>query len=309
MENVLISYNIILTILLTIVVTGFYVVYMRNRERGFLFLSLFYFLMIIDNSVVYLSEFSQSFEALYETNDILYIVIYLIYFGIIMTSRLIISDLFNDKFSTMEKRFTIIVPLVILVLFIYTPFQIGEFVVHFSFFTALSYIAYRAYKNIDHNTDKFDEKILKKYRIFMFSILILSVIGIVDNAIYFLEYYNDQNLTSVTLEYRTIAFDIIKLLVCIVGIVILHNILKSLFAMKDMGEKSKSKKLEDFCIEYSLTTRQREIIELIIEGYSNKEIGSKLNITEGTVKTHIYNIFKKIDISSRNQLLKKIMYN
>jgi len=282
---------------------------MKNRKRGFLFLSLLYFLMIIDNSVIYISEFSKSFESLYETSHIVYIVIYLIYFGIILTTRLSISDLFDDKFTIIEKWFSTIVPIILLVLFIFAPFQISEFLIYFSFFTTLSYMAFRTYKNIKHNTNKFDEKKSKKYKIIMFVIIILSVIGIVDNAIYYLNYYNESSLTFITLEYRTITFDIIKLLICVIGIKKLYNTFEDLFAKKDIGEKSQAKKLNDFCIKYSLTTRQREIIELIIDGCSNKEISSRLHITEGTVKTHIYNIFKKTNISSRNQLLKKILYD
>lgn len=291
------------------VCTGFYVIYMKNRKRGFLFLSLLYFLMIIDNSVIYISEFSKSFESLYETSNILYIVIYLIFFGIILTSRLIISELFDDKFTIIEKRFTIIIPILLLGLFIFIPFQLSEILIYFSFFLALSYVAFRTYKNINHNTDKFDEKTSKKYKILMFVIIILSAIAIVDNFIYYLSYYKELNLALITLEYRTISFDIIKLLSCVIGIKNLYSSFEKLFAKKDIDEKSETEKLNDFCIKYSLTTRQSEIIELIIEGCSNKEIGSKLHITEGTVKTHIYNIFKKTDISSRNQLLKKIMYD
>ena len=83
----------------------------------------------MDNSVIYISEFSKSFESLYETSNILYIVIYLIYFGIILTSRLIISELFEDKFTIIEKRFTIISPIILLGLFIFAPFQLSEIII------------------------------------------------------------------------------------------------------------------------------------------------------------------------------------
>ncbi len=50
-----------------------------------------------------MSEFSYGFESLYETTDILYIVISLIYLGMVLTIRLIISDFFDDKYTTIEK--------------------------------------------------------------------------------------------------------------------------------------------------------------------------------------------------------------
>ena len=50
-----------------------------------------------------------------------------------------------------------------------------------------------------------------------------------------------------------------------------------------------------------LTSREIEVLKMIAAGSSNKEIASVLNISERTVKNHISNIFKKIDVSDRTQ--------
>lgn len=50
-----------------------------------------------------------------------------------------------------------------------------------------------------------------------------------------------------------------------------------------------------------LTQREIEILALVAVGAKNKEIGEKLFISPNTVKTHIYNIFKKINVTSRLQ--------
>ena len=49
------------------------------------------------------------------------------------------------------------------------------------------------------------------------------------------------------------------------------------------------------------TRREIEVLKMIAAGSSNKEIASVLNISERTVKNHISNIFKKIDVSDRTQ--------
>lgn len=52
---------------------------------------------------------------------------------------------------------------------------------------------------------------------------------------------------------------------------------------------------------HSLTKRELQILKLIAEGLFNKEIGDRLNISERTVKNHVFNLFKKIDASDRTQ--------
>ncbi len=51
----------------------------------------------------------------------------------------------------------------------------------------------------------------------------------------------------------------------------------------------------------SLTRRELELLIQVASGLSNKEIALSLNISERTVKNHISNIFKKIDVSDRTQ--------
>ncbi|QJD82135.1 helix-turn-helix transcriptional regulator [Cohnella herbarum] len=54
-----------------------------------------------------------------------------------------------------------------------------------------------------------------------------------------------------------------------------------------------------------LTDREKEIIELLIRGYSNIEIAGFLFVSEATIKKHLSNIFKKMDIKNRVQLVNK----
>lgn len=51
-----------------------------------------------------------------------------------------------------------------------------------------------------------------------------------------------------------------------------------------------------------LTSRELEIISAVKNGHSNKEIGTKLSISEETVKRHLSNIFAKLGVSSRLEL-------
>lgn len=51
----------------------------------------------------------------------------------------------------------------------------------------------------------------------------------------------------------------------------------------------------------NLTARESEVLELIVAGKSNKEIGSDLTISEATVKSHINSILSKLGVTDRTQ--------
>ena len=62
-------------------------------------------------------------------------------------------------------------------------------------------------------------------------------------------------------------------------------------------------RIEAVCEQYGLTPRERELTELIYAGKSNKEIAESLFLSESTVKTHIYNIFRKLDVKNRVEVI------
>jgi tripartite-type tricarboxylate transporter receptor subunit TctC/DNA-binding CsgD family transcriptional regulator len=53
---------------------------------------------------------------------------------------------------------------------------------------------------------------------------------------------------------------------------------------------------------HALTPREREIVDLISLGLSNKEVGRQLDLQEGTVKVHLHNIYTKIGVANRTAL-------
>ena len=51
-----------------------------------------------------------------------------------------------------------------------------------------------------------------------------------------------------------------------------------------------------------LTPRETEVSRLVIQGLSNKEIGRQMELSEGTVKIHLHNIYKKLSVANRTAL-------
>jgi two-component system, NarL family, nitrate/nitrite response regulator NarL len=51
-----------------------------------------------------------------------------------------------------------------------------------------------------------------------------------------------------------------------------------------------------------LTTRERQIVLVLSEGATNREIGRRLRLAEGTVKVHLHHIYRKLGIPNRTTL-------
>jgi two-component system NarL family response regulator len=60
-------------------------------------------------------------------------------------------------------------------------------------------------------------------------------------------------------------------------------------------------KLADRLPAAALTSREEQVLGLLVQGKSNKAIGTELAITELTVKTHVKSLFRKLDVVSRTE--------
>jgi DNA-binding NarL/FixJ family response regulator len=63
------------------------------------------------------------------------------------------------------------------------------------------------------------------------------------------------------------------------------------------------KDLEKFMREYHLSSREWEVIELVCDGFTNKEIEDKIFVSLATVKDYLHKIFRKTGVKNRVQLV------
>jgi len=66
------------------------------------------------------------------------------------------------------------------------------------------------------------------------------------------------------------------------------------------------KNIEEFYGKYNISAREKDVIKLLLKGHSNPEIAKELFVSENTVKTHVKNIYKKLNVNNRYQLINKI---
>jgi DNA-binding NarL/FixJ family response regulator len=71
-------------------------------------------------------------------------------------------------------------------------------------------------------------------------------------------------------------------------------------------EKSKTSTIDSAQIEkIGLSKREYEVLCKLAQGHSNKEIASLLFVSESTIKTHVSNIYIKLDVKRRTQAIQK----
>ena len=53
----------------------------------------------------------------------------------------------------------------------------------------------------------------------------------------------------------------------------------------------------------TITPREKQVLQLMAQGMRNKEIADRLHVSEGTVKIHLHNMYEKLDVKGRTQLI------
>lgn len=82
-----------------------------------------------------------------------------------------------------------------------------------------------------------------------------------------------------------------------------------LAAYDRMSEKQRTTVIRQTKVLDPLTSRENEVLALLLSGKSNREISQALFISESTVKTHVRSIFSKYDVSSRAELISTLLKN
>ncbi|WP_353777369.1 LuxR C-terminal-related transcriptional regulator [Winogradskyella sp. 3972H.M.0a.05] len=105
-------------------------------------------------------------------------------------------------------------------------------------------------------------------------------------------------------QYSIISKDMnIEIVIAVVAVVFfiigVYLNKKSLHKNRVESIEIDSKKIE----ELDISKREYEVLQLISKGFSNKEIGEKLFLSESTIKTHVSNLLVKLDAKRRTQAI------
>lgn len=118
---------------------------------------------------------------------------------------------------------------------------------------------------------------------------------------YYLQFQEEISKLSISIINQKFKFH--KNLNYFLGIILLVLFMSLLFLLKKLKGKKKQEIINEVSI---LTNQEKKVAKLICNGMSNKEIATNLFISPSTVKTHIRNLYSKLEISNREQLINKL---
>lgn len=143
------------------------------------------------------------------------------------------------------------------------------------------------------------KNILARYQKYLLIIaLVLSSIAISIRSI-------DGEIKLVLHEYPVLIFLLIVLSSFLVAIYFRLNTRKISHLSQQIKEQAQIDHQDIDALLNQLTDRQREVYDLIVSGKTNKEIMAELFIEQSTLKSHINQIYRKLDIKSRRELKSK----
>lgn len=79
-----------------------------------------------------------------------------------------------------------------------------------------------------------------------------------------------------------------------------------LYPARPAPQRTSEQRFEEFAAAFGISVREREVLRLVLAEHTNAEVAAELFITEGTVKYHVHNLFKKTGCTTRRELIAKL---
>jgi DNA-binding CsgD family transcriptional regulator len=154
---------------------------------------------------------------------------------------------------------------------------------------------------------------LKHYKKILFCTLLFSFFIVIEDTIVIFNFDIYKHLL-VRINNRSITEDTLSI---IYAVFFIHYLSKELqtsplvpapvindnFHNPEIFTSTESDNFYQFIKMYNLTTREQDILKYLLEDKNNQDISDILYISIGTVKTHVHNIYQKVNITKRSQLI------
>ncbi|EMF0035401.1 response regulator transcription factor [Enterococcus hirae] len=291
-------YNILLIILYSITMTFAIYAYLKEKNNLFLWISLYLAFFIFDNTIIYMTEFLNSFAQSYDQAFMSAPAVKtIIFMGNAFFSISILAELQKEKLSPLHYALllALAVWMITIPLMDNSAFKVWLYYLGNQLF--LFYLGIYCWRGTKKDVPLLNKHYLKQL---MFINLFFSILIIIEDS--FVIFNVDQYSSLVTKIYnRSVSEDIFSIVICVL---LLHFFIKKYQPQKEKTQNQDTSLLiQDFCQVHQFTQRETEIFVLLLSHRTNQEIADQLFLSLGTVKTHVHNIFIKLDIKKRTQII------
>lgn len=281
MSYALFFYSYALTLLTAAVFVGFGALYIRRKKRLHLLVTLLFGLYLIDIMFLWMVEFIPEFAGLFQDMQTGHPFLYTLFNTfIILTYRAILGDLLDHPISNVEAAFWL-----------------------------LCFVGIIAEWSIKNDLYRVAADLIFPYTLQIWTIVSAFWIyarqrDVVERscgraAIFFAIVYSTceiLEIISTSNTLRSIFFEALGLIYTVSGAIYLWR------RVRENRQQVLNMQPLAFAQEHDLTRREGEILKLLLEHKTNREIGEELCISTGTVKTHVRHIYEKIGVTSREEL-------
>mgnify|MGYP000893707604 FL=1 len=314
MIEIVYIYNVFLIILYTLTL-GFVLTYSLNSEKDkkYLFFTICLYLVffIFDNLILSMTEIIKDFGNTYNHHFLgVPFVKTVIYLVNNMCQFWIVAKLRKETPSITHYCF-ICITFIWMVFPILNNSPLRVFMYYLPNQLLLIYTGIYAKRNLISlnisNRNKSYLKTISNIGMIFGTLIILEDLFVIFNI-------DSYDLLNLRIQNRNICEDMFTITVCFL---IMKYILSDWKIISNVEEQlssfDKSPKIDNpstldlFSEKLHLTEREKEILPLLLEHKNNQEIADQLFLSVGTVKTHVHNIFSKLEITKRNQLFE--VYN
>jgi len=286
---------------LAIYTAGILAIKYRQKILKTYSLFLIFYLLSILNSTFYVMEFLFFFRAIDTPN------IYLLFFSIqvviifsVSSSQFFLTNsFFNSEFWTFKKQIVFVIAIItisaICGLYVFIK-RYNWITVNFMTIVSTVILIAASFHFIAIALLNIKKEQLFRRKIIIFTIflcILTCFLTCIDYIPYFLGASTRHSFIIKGFMFSNLH---IFLLYCFSVYAGLPYILKEPISHREMN-------FQQILNRYSITSREQEILEKIVQGYSNIQISAELNISLSTVKSHIYNMFQKTSSENRIELI------
>lgn len=272
--------------------------YLKEKNKIFLLISLYLAFFIFDNTIIYMTEFINSFSQSYDQRFMSAPTIKtIIFIGNAIFSASIIAELRKEKLEKFHYNLLIILSIWMLSIPLLENSAFKVWLYYLGNQIFLFYLGFYCWQGTKKELPDLNKGYLKKMAVIN---ILFSIMIILEDS--FVIFNVDQYSSLTTKIYnRSISEDIFSITICLL---LCHFFLK-VWETSDKNNPERQeemRKIQSFCHAYEFTNRETEVFELLMLHKTNQEIADQLFISLGTVKTHVHNIFIKLDIKKRTQI-------